>query len=163
MYRDLLQHFWWSAMKEDVARYIIRCLTCQQVKTEHQRAGGLLQPLDILVWKWDDISMDFVTGLPKTFRKNDAIWVVVDRMSKSAHFLPIQQGFSVSRLSEIFTHEIMRLHGTPVSIVSDRDPRYTSRFWCDNLHNYRKLMDLARYARIFKLRLNKEVIQGHRV
>ncbi|KAM0045044.1 putative nucleotidyltransferase, Ribonuclease H [Helianthus debilis subsp. tardiflorus] len=123
MYRDLRQHFWWSAMKEDVARYVGRCLTCQQVKTEHQRAGGLLQPLDIPVWKWDDISMDFVTGLPRTFKKNDTIWVVVDRLSKSAHFLPIQQGFSVSKLSEIFTQEIIRLHGTPVSIVSDRDPR----------------------------------------
>ncbi|KAJ0627218.1 putative nucleotidyltransferase, Ribonuclease H [Helianthus annuus] len=73
--------------------------------------------------------MDFVTGLPRTFKKNDTIWVVVDRLSKSAHFLPIQQGFSVSRLSEVFTQEIIRLHGTPVSIVSHRDPRFTSRFW----------------------------------
>ncbi|KAF5785586.1 putative nucleotidyltransferase, Ribonuclease H [Helianthus annuus] len=129
MYRDLCQHFWWNAMKEDVARYVSRCLTCQQVKAEHQRAGGLLKPLDIPIWNWDDISMDFVTGLPRTFKKNDTIWVVVDRLSKSAHFLPIQQGFSVSRLSEVFTKEIIRLHGTPVSIVSDRDPRFTSRFW----------------------------------
>ncbi|KAJ0458184.1 putative nucleotidyltransferase, Ribonuclease H [Helianthus annuus] len=129
MYRDLRQHFWWNTMKEDVARYVSRCLTCQQVKAEHQRAGGLLQPLDIPIWKWDDISMDFVTGLPRTFKKNDAIWVVVDRLSKSAHFLPIRQGFSVSRLSEVFTQEIIRIHGTPVSIVSDRDPRFTSRFW----------------------------------
>ncbi|KAF5790284.1 putative nucleotidyltransferase, Ribonuclease H [Helianthus annuus] len=77
MYRDLRQHFWWNAMKEDVARYVSRCLTCQQVKAEHQRAGGLLQPLDIPIWKWDDISMDFLTGLPRTFKKNDTIWVVV--------------------------------------------------------------------------------------
>ncbi|KAD3641324.1 hypothetical protein E3N88_30548 [Mikania micrantha] len=129
MYRDLRQHFWWNGMKEDVARYVSHCLTCQQVKIEHQRASGLLQPLDIPLWKWDDISMDFVTGLPKTFRKNDAIWVIVDRLSKSAHFLPIQQGHSVSKLSEIFTQEIVRLHGTPVSIISDRDPRFTSHFW----------------------------------
>ncbi|KAD6795956.1 hypothetical protein E3N88_06852 [Mikania micrantha] len=129
MYRDLRQHFWWNGMKEDVAKYVSHCLTCQQVKIEHQRASGLLQPLDIPLWKWDDISMDFVTGLPKTFRKNDAIWVIVDRLSKSAHFLPIQQGHSVSKLSEIFTQEIIRLHGTPVSIISDRDPRFTSHFW----------------------------------
>ncbi|KAD5961899.1 hypothetical protein E3N88_13372 [Mikania micrantha] len=129
MYRDLRQHFWWNGMKEDVAKYVNHCLTCQQVKIEHQRASGLLQPLDIPLWKWDDISMDFVTGLPKTFRKNDAIWVIVDRLSKSAHFLPIQQGHSVSKLSEIFTQEIVRLHGTPVSIISDRDPRFTSHFW----------------------------------
>ncbi|KAK1431931.1 hypothetical protein QVD17_08737 [Tagetes erecta] len=129
MYRDLRQNFWWNGMKEDVARYVSKCLTCQQVKIEHQRASGLLQPLDISVWKWDEISMDFVTGLPKTFKKNDAIWVVVDRLSKSAHFLPIQQGFSVSKLSEVFLQEIIRLHGTPSSIVSDRDPRFTSRYW----------------------------------
>ncbi|KAD3642141.1 hypothetical protein E3N88_31365 [Mikania micrantha] len=129
MYRDLRQHFWWNGMKEDVTKYVSHCLTCQQVKIEHQRASGLLQPLDIPLWKWDDISMDFVTGLPKTFRKNDAIWVIVDRLSKSAHFLPIQQGHLVSKLSEIFTQEIVRLHGTPVSIISDRDPRFTSHFW----------------------------------
>ncbi|KAK1414363.1 hypothetical protein QVD17_16561 [Tagetes erecta] len=129
MYRDLRQNFWWNGMKEDVARYVSKCLTCQQVKIEHQRASGLLQPLSIPVWKWDEISMDFVTGLPKTFKKNDAIWVVVDRLSKSAHFLPIQQGYSVSKLSEVFLQEIIRLHGTPSSIVSDRDPRFTSRFW----------------------------------
>ncbi|KAD2394125.1 hypothetical protein E3N88_41102 [Mikania micrantha] len=129
MYRDLRHHFWWNGMKEDVAKYVSHCLTCQQVKIEHQRASGLLQPLDIPLLKWDDISMDFVTGLPKTFRKNDAIWVIVDRLSKSAHFLPIQQGHSVSKLFEIFKQEIVRLHGTPVSIISDRDPRFTSHFW----------------------------------
>ena len=73
--------------------------------------------------------MDFVTGLPKTRKKHDAIWVVVDRLTKSAHFLPIRETHSVSELSEIFQQEIVRLHGTPVSIVSDRDPRFTSRFW----------------------------------
>ena len=129
MYRDLRQNFWWNGMKEDVARYVSKYLTCQQVKIEHQRGSGLLQPLDIPVWKWDEISMDFVTGVPKTFKKNDTIWVVVDKLSKSAHFLPIQQGYSVSKLSEIFLQEIIRLHGTPSSIVSDRDPRFTSRFW----------------------------------
>ncbi|GJX19971.1 retrotransposon protein, putative, ty3-gypsy subclass [Tanacetum coccineum] len=94
-----------------------------------QNFCGLLQPLDIPTWKWEKISMDFVTGLPRTFKKNDAIWVVVDRLTKSAHFLPIQQGYSVSKLAEIFQQEIIRLHGTPTSIVSDRDPRFTSRFW----------------------------------
>nr|GEV76077.1 retrotransposon protein, putative, Ty3-gypsy subclass [Tanacetum cinerariifolium] len=84
---------------------------------------------DIPIWKWDQISIDFVTGLPDTCKKNDAIWVVVDRLTKSAHFLPIQQGYSVSKLAEIFQQEIIRLHGTPTSIVSDRDPPFTSRFW----------------------------------
>jgi hypothetical protein len=85
--------------------------------------------LKIPEWKWDEIAMDFVTGLPKTFKRNDTIWVVVDRLTKSAHFLPIQEGFPVSRLSEVFLKEIIRLHGTPSLIVSDRDPRFTSRFW----------------------------------
>ncbi|GKF38633.1 retrotransposable element Tf2, partial [Tanacetum coccineum] len=93
-----------------------------------QRASGLLQPLDIPTWKWDQISMDFVTRLPRTFKKNDAIWVVVDQLTKSAHFLPIQQGYSGSKLAKIFQQEIIRLHGTPTSIVSDRDPRFASRF-----------------------------------
>ncbi|XP_071718933.1 uncharacterized protein [Rutidosis leptorrhynchoides] len=129
MYQDLKQHFWWSGMKKDVARYFGKCLTCQQVKIKHQRASGLLQPLDIPVWKWDDISMDFVCGLPKTVKRHDAIWVVIDRLTKSAHFLPIRMDYSVSKLSELFQQEIVRLHGVPSSIVSDRDPRFTSRFW----------------------------------
>ncbi|GJT10862.1 putative nucleotidyltransferase, ribonuclease H [Tanacetum coccineum] len=129
MYRDLKQKFWWNGMKQEVARFVAKCLTCQQVKIEHQRASGLLQPLDIPTWKWEQISMDFLTRLPRTFKKNDAIWVVVDRLTKSAHFLPIQQGYSSSKLAEIFPQEIIRLHGTPASIVSDRNPRFTSRFW----------------------------------
>nr|GFA58228.1 retrotransposon protein, putative, Ty3-gypsy subclass [Tanacetum cinerariifolium]GFA59881.1 retrotransposon protein, putative, Ty3-gypsy subclass [Tanacetum cinerariifolium] len=101
----------------------------KNVKIEHQWASGLLQPLDIPVWKWDEISMDFVTGLPQTQRRHDAIWVVVDRLTKSVHFLPIRKDNSVSRLAEIFQQEIVRLHGTPSAIVSDRDPRFASRFW----------------------------------
>nr|GFD24798.1 retrotransposable element Tf2 [Tanacetum cinerariifolium] len=99
------------------------------VKIEHQRASGLLQPLDIPVWKWDEISMDFVIGLPRTQRRHDAIWVVVDRLTKSAHFLPIRKDYSVSKLADTFQQEIVRLHGTSSAIVSDRDPRFASRFW----------------------------------
>nr|GFD14104.1 putative reverse transcriptase domain-containing protein [Tanacetum cinerariifolium] len=96
MYHDLKQYFWWSGMKRDVATFVSKCLICQQVKIEHQRASGLLQQLDIPVWKWDEISMDFVTGLPQTQRRHDAIWVVVDCLTKSAHFLPIRKDYSVS-------------------------------------------------------------------
>nr|GFB40758.1 retrotransposable element Tf2 [Tanacetum cinerariifolium] len=129
MYHDLKQHFWWSGMKRDVATFVSRCLICQQVKIEHQQANGLLQPLDIPVWKWDEISMDFVTGLPRTQRRHDAIWVVVDRLTKSAHFFPIRKDYSVSRLAETFQQEIVRLHSTPSAIVLDRDPCFTSHFW----------------------------------
>nr|GEZ97670.1 hypothetical protein [Tanacetum cinerariifolium] len=129
MYHDLKQHFWWSGMKRDVATFVSRCLICQQVKIEHQRASGLLQPLDIPVWKWDEISMDFVTRLPQTQRRHDAIWVVVDCLTKSAHFLPISKDYSISKLAETFQQEILRLHGTPSVIVSDKDPRFASRLW----------------------------------
>nr|GEZ06692.1 DNA/RNA polymerase superfamily protein [Tanacetum cinerariifolium] len=129
MYHDLKQHFWWSGMKRDVATFVSRCLICQQVKIEHQRASGLLQPLDISIWKWDEISMDFVTELPRTQRRHDAIWVVVDRLTKSAHFHPIRKDYSVSKLAETFQQEIVRLHRTPSAIISDRDPRFASRFW----------------------------------
>nr|GEY53354.1 hypothetical protein [Tanacetum cinerariifolium] len=112
MYRDLKHNFWWNGMKHDVARFVAKCLTCQQVKIEHQHASGLFQPLDITTWKWDQISMDFVTGLPRTFKKNDAIWVVVDRSTKSAHFFAIQQGYSVSKLAEIFQQDIVWLHAS---------------------------------------------------
>nr|GEX51380.1 transposon Ty3-I Gag-Pol polyprotein [Tanacetum cinerariifolium] len=99
------------------------------IKIEHQGASGLLQPLDISVWKWDEISMDFVTGLPRTQKKNDVIWVVVDLLTKLAYFFPIRKDFSISILADIFQQEIVRLHGTPAAILSDRDPRYTSCFW----------------------------------
>nr|GEV17639.1 hypothetical protein [Tanacetum cinerariifolium] len=90
------------------------------VKIEHQRASGLLQQLEILVWKWEKITMDLVTGLPRTLRKNDAIWALVDRLTKLAHFFPIREGYPANKLAEIFQKEIIRLHGTPVSIVSNQ-------------------------------------------
>ena len=105
------------------------CLICQKSKVEHQKPTGLLTLLDIPKWKWDSISMDFVTSLSNTPNRHDAIWVIVDRLTKSAHFIPINISFPVSQLAEIFIREIVKLHGVPSSIVSDRDPRFTSRFW----------------------------------
>lgn len=129
MYQNLRRLFWWPGMKKDVAEFISRCLICQQVKAEHQRPAGLIQSLPIPIWKWDDISMDFVTGLPRTSRGHDTIWVIVDRLTKSAHFLPIKKTFPLNRLAQLYIGEIVRLHGVPSSIVSDRDPRFTSHFW----------------------------------
>nr|GFB90318.1 putative reverse transcriptase domain-containing protein [Tanacetum cinerariifolium] len=95
-------------VEEEIIRDLERLdIELYHVKIEHQWAGGLLQQLDIPVWKWDEISMDFVTGLPLTQRRHDAIWVVVDRLTKSAHFIPIRKDFSVSRLAEIFQQEIV--------------------------------------------------------
>lgn len=90
MYRDLKRHFWWSGMKSDVAQFVARSLTCQQVKAEHQRPAGLLQPLPVAEWKWDHVTMDCVTGLPKTEQGFNGVWVIVDRLTKSAHFLLIR-------------------------------------------------------------------------
>ena len=116
-------------MKADVARFVSRCLTCQQVKAKHQKPAGLLQPLPIAEWKWEHVTMDFVTGLPRSPWGSDAVWVVVDRLTKSAHFLPMRVTNSIDALSRLYIQEIVKLHGVPVSIVSDRDPRFTSRFW----------------------------------
>jgi hypothetical protein len=129
MYQDLKEIFWWNGMKRDIALFVAQCATCQQVKAEHQRPAGPLQPLDIPEWKWDQIAMDFVVGLPKTSKGYDSIWVVIDRLTKSAHFIPYKIANVVSELAELYIKEIVRLHGIPASIVSDRDARFTSRFW----------------------------------
>ena len=129
MYQDMKQYYWWRGMKKDISEYVAKCLTCQQVKAEHQVPSGLLNPLPIPQWKWDNITMDFVSGFPLTQRKHDAVWVIVDRLTKSAHFLPIRLDYSMDRLADLYVDEIVRLHGIPVTIMSDGDPRFTSRFW----------------------------------
>lgn len=129
MYKDLKGMFWWSGMKRDIVNYVTSCLICQKVKIEHQKPSGMLQPLEIPVWKWDSISMDFVTGLPRTPQNFDSIWVIVDRLTKTAHFIPINIRYSLVKLANLYIKEIVRLHGVPSSIVSDRDPRFVSRFW----------------------------------
>jgi hypothetical protein len=129
MYQDLKKIYWWSGMKRDIAEYVARCSTCQQVKAEHQRPAGPLQPLSIPEWKWDQIGMDFVVGLPRASSGQDAIWVIVDRLTKSAHFIPYKINDSMQKMAELYIREIVRLHGVPNSIVSDRDPRFTSKFW----------------------------------
>ncbi|KAL0448682.1 UNVERIFIED_CONTAM: hypothetical protein Slati_1424600 [Sesamum latifolium] len=106
-----------------------KCITCQKVKVEHQKPDGWLQPLEIPKWKWEHVTMDFVVGLPRTRLGHDAIWVVVDRLTKSAHFIPIRTTYTLVKLAGVYIDNIVRLHGIPVSIVSDRDPRFTSRFW----------------------------------
>ena len=116
-------------MKRHVGDFVRRCLTCQQVKAEHQRPTGLLQPLEITEWKWEHITMDFVTHFPRTSWKHDAVWVIVDRLTKSTHFLAVRMTFTLEELCRLYIREIVRLHGVPVSIVSDRDPRFTSQFW----------------------------------
>ena len=95
MFQDLKQHYWWKGMKRDVTEYVSKCLTCQQVKTEHQFPTGLLNPLTIPQWKWDNITMDFVSNFPLTQQKHDSVWVIVDRLTKSAHFIPVKIDYSM--------------------------------------------------------------------
>ena len=129
MYQDLRRQYYWRGMKRHVGDFVRRCLTCQQVKAEHQKPAGLLQPLEVAEWKWEHVTMDFVTHLPRTQQKHDAVWVIVNRLKKSAHFLAMRMTFSLERFCRLYIREIVRLHGVPVSIVSDKDPRFTAQFW----------------------------------
>nr|GEW18682.1 hypothetical protein [Tanacetum cinerariifolium] len=128
MYQDLKLFYWWPNMKADIATYVSKCLTCAKVKAEHQKPSRLLQQPEIPVWKWERITMDFVSGLPRTTSGYDTIWVIVDRLTKSAHFLPMKKIDSMEKLTQLYLKEVVRRHGVPISIISDRDSHFTSRF-----------------------------------
>ena len=102
---------------------------CQQVKVEHQKPTGILQPLDVAKWKWEHVTMDFVTHFPLTPLRHDAVWVIVDRLTKSAHFLAMRMTFTLEEFYWLYLREIVRLHGVSISILSDRDPKFTAHFW----------------------------------
>nr|GEW72745.1 putative reverse transcriptase domain-containing protein [Tanacetum cinerariifolium] len=119
MYYDLRDLYWWPGMKRDIAEYVSKCLTCSKIKAEHQKSSGLLQQPEIPKWKWEKITMDLVTKLPKSSSRHDAIWVVVDRFTKSTHFVPIREDYKTEKLARIYINEIVARHGVPVSIISD--------------------------------------------
>jgi hypothetical protein len=121
--------FFWLGMKKDVADYIARCMECQKVNTEHRHLACLLQPLPILEKKWEVITMDFITGLPRTNKQHDSIMVVVEKLTKGAHFLPVKTTHTTTNIADIFMKEIVRLHRIPRTIVSDIDTKFTSNFW----------------------------------
>jgi hypothetical protein len=133
MYHDLKATYWWYGMKRDVAEYVALCDTCQRVKAEHQRPAGLLQPLQVPEWKWEEITMDFNVGLPRTQSRYDSIWVIVDRLTKVAHFIPVKTIYSGPQLVELYMSRIECLQGVPKKIVSDRGTQFTPRFW-ERLH-----------------------------
>jgi hypothetical protein len=120
-------------MKREAARYVSECDTCRKVKADYMKPGGLLQLLSIPDWKWDDISMDFIVGLPMTSRKFDSFWVIVDRLSKSAHFIPINTKYEVQKYVELYIAHVLCLHGVPKMIISDRGSQFVARFW-EQLH-----------------------------
>ncbi|KAA3470022.1 DNA/RNA polymerases superfamily protein [Gossypium australe] len=129
MYNDLKHRYWWPNMKNDVSEFVSICLICQQVKAEHQVPSGLLQPIMVPEWKWDQINMGFVMGLPLTPSKKDVVWIVIDRLTNSSHFIPVRVDYSLNKLANLYVSEIVRLHRVPLPIISGRDPRFTSRFW----------------------------------
>jgi hypothetical protein len=120
MYQDLKQKYWWYGLKRDVAAHVAMCDVCQKVKAEHQRPAGLLHPLKIPEWKWEEIGMDFIVGLPRTSKGYDSIWVIVDRLTKVAHFIPVKTTYKGSQLAEIYMARIVCLHGVPKKIISNR-------------------------------------------
>jgi hypothetical protein len=120
-------------MKRDVAAHVALCDMCHRVKAEHQKPAGLLQPLKVPEWKWEEIDMDFIVGLPRTPAGYDSIWVIVDRLTKVAHFIPVKTIYSGARLAEMYMSRIVCLHGVPKRIVSDRGTQFTSYFW-EKLH-----------------------------
>jgi hypothetical protein len=129
MYKDLKTRYWWYGIKRDIAKYVSLCDTCQRMKVEHQRPVGLLQPLKILEWKWEEIGMGFIVGLPRTHARYDSIWVIVDRLTKVAHFIPVKMTYFEAKLAELYMSRIVCLHGVRKKIMSDRGSQFTSKFW----------------------------------
>jgi len=133
MYQDLKQQFWWTRMKREIAKYVSECDICRRVKASHLKLAGTLQPLSIPEWKWEDISMDFIVGLPRTQKGYDSIWVIVDCLTKSAHFLPVKTIYRVKKYAELNVDRILCLNGVPKTIISDRGTQFVARFW-EQLH-----------------------------
>jgi hypothetical protein len=129
MYHDLKATYWWYRIKRDVVEYVALCDTCQRVKAKHQQSTGLLQPLQVHEWKWEVIAMDFIVGLPRTQSGYDSIWVIVDRLTKVAHFIPIKTTYSGLQLEELYMPRIVCLHKMPKKIVFDRGTQFTLKFW----------------------------------
>jgi hypothetical protein len=116
-------------MKREIAKYVSECDICQRVKASHLKTAGVLQPLTIFSWKWEDISMDFIVVLPNTSQKHDSIWVIVDRLTKIAHFLPMHTTYNAKKYAEIYLDQIVHLHGVLKTIISDRGAQFIARFW----------------------------------
>ncbi|GJV83597.1 putative reverse transcriptase domain-containing protein [Tanacetum coccineum] len=124
MYQDVKKLYWWPNMKADIATYVSKCLTCAKVKAEHQRPSSLLVQPEIPQWKWDNITMDFIMKLPKSSQGYDTIWVIVDRLTKFAIFVPMRETDPMEKLVRMYLKEVVTRHGIPVSIICDRDPSY---------------------------------------
>jgi hypothetical protein len=116
-------------MKREIAKYVSKCDNCQRVKASHLKTAGILQPLPIPSWKWEDISMDFIVGSPNISLRHDSIWVIIYRLPKTAHFLLVHNTYNAKKYAEIYLDQIIRLHGVPKMIISDRGAQFIARFW----------------------------------
>jgi transposase InsO family protein len=129
MYQDLKQKYWWYGLKRDVVAHVAMCDVSQRVKAEHKRSAELLYPLKIPEWKWKEIGMDFITGLPHTSKGYDLIWVIVDRLTNVAHSIPVKTNYKGSQLVELYMSRVVSPHEVPKKIVLDRGSQFTSRYW----------------------------------
>nr|GEX10436.1 reverse transcriptase domain-containing protein [Tanacetum cinerariifolium] len=128
-YQDLKKLYWWPNMKAEIATYVNKCLTCAKVKADYQKPSKLLVQPEIPQWKWEKITMNFVTKLPKTTNGQDTIWIIVDRLTKFAYFLPMREDDSKEKLTRQYLKKVVSRHRVPISIISDRDGRFASHFW----------------------------------
>ncbi|GJW80080.1 putative reverse transcriptase domain-containing protein [Tanacetum coccineum] len=150
--------YWWPGMKRDIAEYVSRCLTCSKIKAVHQKPSGFLQQPEIIEWKWEKITMDFVTKLPKSSSGHDTTWVVMDRLTKSAHLLPIRKDYKMEKLAKIYTNEIVARHGVSVSIISYRDSRFTSHLWQAFQKDYHTSIKCAPFEALYGRKCRSPVI-----
>jgi hypothetical protein len=128
MYHDLRSLYWWTRRNREITKYVSECDTCQRIKASHLKVEETLQPLPIPSWKLEDLNMDFIVGLPNTSRHHDSIWVIVDRLTKTTHFLPVHTTHRAEKYAEIYIDQIVHLHGIPRTIVSDRGAPFVARF-----------------------------------
>jgi hypothetical protein len=133
MYHNLKKSFGWTRMKREITKYVSECDICRRVKADHLRPVKNLQPLSIPEWKWENICMDLIVGLPRTSRGYNSIWVIMNRLTKSAHFIPISTTYRVRQYAELYISHIVRYHGTSKTIISDIGSILVAHFW-EQLH-----------------------------
>jgi hypothetical protein len=133
MYQDLKNNFWWTRMKREIAKYMSECDTYRRIKADHLRPVGNLQLLSIPEWKWENICIDFIVGLPRASREYNPIWVIMERLTKLAQFIPVAMTYRVGQYAELYISHIVCYHGMLKTIISDRGSIFVARFW-EQLH-----------------------------
>jgi hypothetical protein len=136
-------HYFLSCMKREITEYIARCMECQKVKAEHRHPTGLLQPFPIPEWKWEVVTMDFMMGFPRKGKLHYSIMVVVDKLTKDTHFIPLKTTHKAANVADIFMKEVARFHGIPKKLMSNRDPKFTSNLWKGFFKGFRMKLNFS--------------------